>query len=773
MDKNYNVDDILSEIKRKKSTEKAATSPPTGTDTPEGRGDFVLQIPEEELGADTTRGHRPERSSVSPFAAFAAGDGAGANTTLDGDEPHHNPLNYAGEAQSITDKAKNRRGFAERVRQVGQANKNKDKGEFHFNADPGVQEDAFGKTQVLNKFSTGKELNLKDIKAMDFSGHMGAQPIYEEDADDMERAGAKMRSDFSEYNAVENRDSVATDIAHTKLWLFLRVIFTTVLTFCAFWFALSGKYGALPMPEAIWPEGETIRSFMIASTVLTALVALVNSSAMGGGLISFFKLRANSDSLAAFAVLAAVAQGIGGIVKPELVDPAGMNYYFAMACLAMLFNSLGKLLMINRIQTNFRILGSDREKRAILAVESPDFCQEFIGPTRRKPIIAYGVKADFFTDFLALSYSDKYDVGVNRSVAPVCVAGALVVGVATYFLGGNLSLALSALTAILCVGATLSATFVENVPLSKIARRGNPLGGMISGGKAVEDFCDSKAVLLTEKDLFGAGFVTLSGIKAFSQGRIDEAILDAASVVCALDGALAPLFLEMVSGEERYLKKVDNITFENDMGVSAWIDARRILIGNRKLMINHGIPLPEDSYERGERQDVRGEPIYISSLGEVSARFLVEYHGSSELAEALDGLAVRDIQLLVAAGDPNINAQKISEIYGYPEDLITILSSDRLAEYRQMAAPRQEAGAEIIYTGKAVAMVQGLLSCISARSAILTATVIELVQVVLGYGIIAFMAFMGTIDTLSVVMILAYQLFWFAVVAVVQQLTQP
>ena len=768
MDKNYNVDDILSEIKRKKSTEKAATAPapegaeptaerpgytPRPASTGGRRDDFVLQIPEEELGGAPAR-------EKSPFAAFSA----------ENDE-HKNPLDYSGDAQSITEKAKSRRGIRDSIRKVEQ---DKQKKEFVFNLDAVPEgeepEEALGHTRVMDKVNTGREVKIEEIKQMNLGSRLGAVPLYEEDADDMAPAGSKI--DFSEYSSAENRDAVATDIAHTRLWLLVRVLVTGLLTFFAFWFTLSGKYPGVPMPEALWPEGDTMRHFMIASTVLTALVGVVNSSAMGGGLISFFRFRANSDSLCSFAVLAAVAQGIGGIVKPELVDPAGMNFYFAIACAAMLFNALGKMLMINRIQRNFRILGAEREKRAVLAVESPEFCQEFVGSSRRKPVIAYGAKADFFTDFLALSYSDKYDVGVNRSVAPVCVAGALVVGISTYFLGGNTAFAMSALTAILCVGATLSATFVENVPLAKIAKKSAPLGGMISGGKAVEDFCDSKAVLLEEKELFGPGFVSLAGIKVFGQGRVDEAILDAASLMCALDGALAPLFLEMLSGETKFLSKVENITYESGMGVTAWKDTGILLMGNRRQMINHGIPLPEDSYERGENQDARGEPVYLANMSEVTARFLVEYHGSSELAEALDGLAARDIQILVAAADANISAQKIADIYGYPEDLITVLSSDRMAEYRKMTAPKKEAPAGIVYTGRAAALAQGLLSCISARSSILMATVIELVQIVLGYGIIAFMAFMGTIDTLSAVMVLAYQLFWFAVIAIVQQLTQ-
>lgn len=764
MDKNYNVDDILSEIKRKKSQNKGAAPPPradfpqTGADR---KRDFIVTIPDddtppapdpEEIRTYSPRRERPVRPAAPPPAP---------------EEGTSNPLAFDGHVRPITDKARMRQGRPLPQRQ--QPQQRPVRAEFQFNPD-NTEEDGHH-TRVMPKFSTGRELRLEDIQRMDFGPENTYDDLYlEDDYDDGIPEGTQV--DFSEYNSVDNRDDVATDIAKTKLWLFIRCGVTLLLTFFAFYFAYSGPVAWLPMPELIW-DGSNVRNLMVGSTILTALVAIVNSAAVGGGLISFFKLRANADSLASFAVLAAVAQGIVGIVNPEAADPAAVNFYFPIACLAMLFNALGKLALINRTQLNFRVLGSDMEKKAVLPVENPEFCHEFAGDaSARKPVIAYSVKAGFFTDYLALSYSDKYDVGINRSVAPVCVVGALVVSVATFLLTRSAASAVSAFTAILCVSATLSATFIENIPLLKMAKKITPQGGMVSGSKAVEDFCDTKAVVMTETDLFGRGSVSLQGIKAFSQGRIDEAILDAASVLCALDGSLAPLFLKMINNNRKLLKKVDNIVFENDMGVSAWIDSRRVLIGNRKLMLGHGISLPADSYERGEAPDARGEPIYLSNSGEVSARFLVDYAPNPELAAELDLLAAKDIRLLVSTSDANISARKVWEAYGYPEDLITILPSDRLAEFRKMSAPRKAAIAEIVYTGRAPAMVRSILACVAARSSILSATIIELAQMILGYGLVAFLAFMGAIGTLDITKLALYQIFWFVAIFIVQQVRQ-
>ena len=102
------------------------------------------------------------------------------------------------------------------------------------------------------------------------------------------------------------------------------------------------------------------------------------------------------------------------------------------------------------------------------------------------------------------------------------------------------------------------------------------------------------------------------GIKTFGQRRIDEAILDAASVVCSCETTLADIFLQVIEGKQDILKPVDSVVYEDGMGLSAWVDSKRVLIGNRELMLNHGVDIPSKDYEERyadvyKRQTQRGE----------------------------------------------------------------------------------------------------------------------------------------------------------------------
>lgn len=788
MDKNYKVDDILLEIKTKKSRQKGQ-EPAVGPKQSSVEGFPTLRkekpLPQEEEPL------RQPRPSVAASSKVQTGSVTEEVELPPLQEERKDPLRFDGHVQSLTDRARMRQSrygrFGAPPQQPQQQGSVIDFSAFRAGVmqAAGIEEDeaeVAGKTQVIPKLSKPNLDELRkrgptilgvvdedDEELLDLEMDLDD----DEDEEDYEEDEEIPRPaiDFSEYNSVEDRRDVAIDIARVKLWLVIRLLVTGILSGTLLYLVISAKYLKMPLPVFLAPE-QHLRPYLLALTVLTVLTALVGSSAMGGGLISFFKMRANSDTLAALAMLGAIGQCVYATVRSEsgAVHPEDLTLYCAVAAISMFFNALGKMTMISRIQANFKIISSDRPKKAVLLADDEGFCRHFVKGTPRRPAVAVAAKADFFTDFLALSYSDKYDVGINRVVAPICLAGAAVVGLLTFiFTKGQMASAITAFTAILCVCSTFSATFIENVPLGKLTGKLAPKGGMVSGNKAVEDFCDISALVLSENDLFPKGHIQIHGIKALENGRVDEAILDVASVVCAANSAMSHVFLEMVGGNKKLLKKVENISYENARGISAWVDSRRVLIGNAKMMQSHGVSMVEDNINPKLLQEGY-EVFYLAVGGELAARFLVSYHIDEDLAVELDHMASLGKTLIVYTVDPNLSPEKIWSLYGYPQNLIKIVPAELHPQYQALTAPRPEAMAEIAYTGRAATMVSALRACIAARSSILAATVVQLIQIALGYGLIALVAFLGTINTITVPVLVAYQLFWFVVIWLVQKI---
>ena len=64
------------------------------------------------------------------------------------------------------------------------------------------------------------------------------------------------------------------------------------------------------------------------------------------------------------------------------------------------------------------------------------------------------------------------------------------------------------------------------------------------------------------------------------------------------------------------------------------ISDRRVLVGNRRLLENHGVDVPSRDYENRYAKDGR-QLVYLSTAGELSAMFVVSYIADEGIAQSL------------------------------------------------------------------------------------------------------------------------------------------
>ena len=114
-------------------------------------------------------------------------------------------------------------------------------------------------------------------------------------------------------------------------------------------------------------------------------------------------------------------------------------------------------------------------------------------------------------------------------------------------------------------------------------------GAMIAGYEALDHFDDAGALALNVNELFEDGSMTLHGIKAFADQRIDEAIVDAVSVIAACGGLLTDILYADDWRQEELLKPVDDLVYEGWYGPLRL--GRRQTGAHRQqgLMLNHEI----------------------------------------------------------------------------------------------------------------------------------------------------------------------------------------
>ncbi len=570
--------------------------------------------------------------------------------------------------------------------------------------------------------------------------------------------------DPDDYENESQREAVEKNLSSQLTGLIIRSAIILVLFIASLVFCLSPMLG-YSLPDAISFENSGM-VYPIINLAIVCVAALTCHVAVGGGLISLLRFRAGNDTFATCSVIGAAALGVMFIADPSTMSPGGENLFFPIVIAGLLFNTVGKLLSAARIKGNFEVLTSGGVKSSLLPVRNKELARELTGQRDETPRFCTSAKAKFFTRFLELSYRDDATESIARIVSPIVFLCALIVGVIGFLVTARISDAVTGFAAILCVAAPFSATIAGALPVFRSCKALNEEGSMMAGGYTAETFAETDSVLLDIEQLFPEGSIILHGIKTFSQGRIDEAILDAASVICSTRSTLGSIFINVVQGDRKLLKPVDTIIYEDGMGLSAWVGGKRVLIGNRELMINHGIDIPSHDYENkyvGAGKDI----LYLANSGELTAMFVLSYHADKEVYRSLGIMAERGVRLVINCSDPNITIKKLSDIFGYPESQLNLLSSKYQQKCAELTEERETAPAAAVYDGSLFALSDLLNCCGIIRQSSFAAALIEMIGIVLGFILVTLFLFTGNIRSLEMYILMAFQLFWLAAVSVI------
>ena len=582
----------------------------------------------------------------------------------------------------------------------------------------------------------------KDLEPEPFSG--------EETEDDEE--------DIEDFRTPADIAPIRHDLQSSLFSLNVRIAVVAVLFISTLYLALAQTAG-LPLPAFMDMETQP-RIYMIVNLALVIISALVCNTTVGGGLASLLTMHADGDSLAALAVISTIVQGVAVAAFPQKLQEQTLGLFFVAAVFGLLCNVWGKKTIVSRIEGNFRIVSSEMPKKAVLYLKNKELARELSrGMDLNPPNLAYASKTGFLTRFLEQSYEPDNSEGLFRVIAPVVALCSLVVGGASYYLTRDIFTALTAFSAVTCIASPVTATLYANYPLLRAQKSLAKEGAQLTGFEAVDTFSMINGVTVDASELFPSDNVLLHNIKMFEKRRIDEAILDASSALCSFDGTIKNVFMKIIQGKMEILKKVENLVYEEGMGLSAWVDGKRVLIGNSALMRHHEIYTPSADYEAKYRVGGR-ELIYLSNSGELTAMFVVSYQPDPQIAQELYELERKGIGLIVRSTDPNLTAEKIAQIYDLPVEMVHVIPAKLHSDFDIMTARKDTAPSGLSFADGAASLFHGVAAAISVKSAIALGTVLQIVGILLGYGIMTVFTLLGAMQNANGLAVVAFQLLW-------------
>ena len=235
---------------------------------------------------------------------------------------------------------------------------------------------------------------------------------------------------------------------------------------------------------------------------------------------------------------------------------------------------------------------------------------------------------------------------------------------------------------------------VISVPLSFFGGIGcaSARGILIKGSNYLEALADAKTIVFDKTGTITKGVFEVTDIFPENGFAKDELLRLAAFAEISSSHPIS-LSLKEACSEEPSLERVTEIEEIAGHGVSAIVDGRRVLAGNRKLMDRSNVMITE---EYGN-----GTVVYVAVDGLYAGCIVISDVLKENTVEAIKKLKSDGIRTIMLTGDSEKAAKKVAGDIGIDTYLSELLPGDKVAEVEKLL--ENEKGSEkLVFCGDGI-----------------------------------------------------------------------
>lgn len=487
----------------------------------------------------------------------------------------------------------------------------------------------------------------------------------------------------------------------------------------------------ITLPDMFMPDkGPAV--YLTLNLLMTGFCAVLCRNVLAGGWDSLKRLRPDGEGMLAFAAgftfLQMIAEFVWYFVKHQPVH----RVCGAPLALALLINDIGLLVLTRRVARNFRFVALRGMRMSARLMDDGVEFDEIIHADRRfRPCAAYAVRTKFLEKYLNFSYEEDLCESLSSRLTPFVLPFAALCGV----LGGLVSAkewgiwgGIYCAAAALIIGVPACRMLCLNLPMDFAAQRLLPRGVMLNGWAGADEFGKTDTLAVGSDALFPEGTVRMVAVKTFGEAPVERTMLYAASVVIAAGGPLAQVFEYIFSGKHDQLLPAEGIDYENERGVSGYVNSQTVLVGNRELLRLHQCRTPSKDYEGILRCDEESSLVYIAIGGIPCAVMQVRYSADMRTVRSVQRMVENGVSLVVYTCDANVTRELISRIYNIPQRYISMLSTRAGSQYDRITHTILDKAPAILATnGQLSALADGLTAARRLRPLLVFATAIEMI----------------------------------------------
>lgn len=545
---------------------------------------------------------------------------------------------------------------------------------------------------------------------------------------------------IDEYNSVEDAQSITSDLIKRKRKLGRRAAITVIDAAILI---------AIALIPTLFPFGTSV--YFIAIAALLVIAMLTNISTFQS-LASVFSAKPDIDFAPSLAVVAALIQDVvAGLSELGTLKPSGI--FAAAAVVTLAANTIGKRLIVSRMLANLELIANEEEKQAGVFI-GPPVSASIADPKKIGDSLIFGRRHTVdLKGFLAYSQSpDLYEkqsgrIGLISMILAFVSAGAVAITTS------SLVQACGAFAAVCCAAAPICAMYPSGVMLSGVCRKLRGEKVVLSGFKAAEEISDANVVVLDSDELFHDDGVKLYKFRTFGDYAPDEAFLVSAALTREGRSPLAGMFMQIAMSNDSRMPAADSVIYEENMGITGWVDERKTLIGNRMLMESHNISVPSIEVDRRILQSGKF-PVYLAVEEKIVALFIVGYDADKNMLHRVRRLVNTGITVLVRTMDPNVDIDLISSRYGLPLEAVCVMPAAAACVYNENMHPTASERA-VISAPTPEGFVDGYVSACGIRRAEIASSVCTIVLTLVAIALCIVFPMVGLVKFVNMFTMLA------------------
>lgn len=415
-------------------------------------------------------------------------------------------------------------------------------------------------------------------------------------------------------------------------------------------------------------------------------------------------------------------------------------------------NCVGNLKVLTRIDKN--------GVYSIEKIENSDNAQmiarTFIGSN---PRVRYSCAGEFPGRFLFNSTANHPADKFSKSHAAFLLALSVVVSVVSAIVNKSFVALFATFTSCVCVCVPVSMLLSSNISLKFVNKTLNKNNCCITGYNAIYDASKTDAVIIKASDLFDMDKCNFFGMREYGTIKADDVVLYASAMLTKANGPLSHVFDKVIiGGGSDMLPKVEDLLYEEKLGLSAWIDGQKVLVGNRNLLINHELDAPAKSDELEMIKEGQ-KLLYVAVDNHVAAALIVSYEPNEKMKSYLQKLDNNNIKLIVSTNDCNIDEEMLSLEFNIPRENFKVIGDNDggvLSEYFHIK--KDVVSAKLIHDGSSMSFMKCIGNAVSLASMKNLLNLMQSLMVFVGLLIILILSCSGNIMAIGSGVVVGYHI---------------